>query len=56
MTHMLSGFVTICAKCKKIRNDKESWLSIEEYAAQQRLNFHQFSHGLCPNCFERALQ
>ena len=55
MTHMLSGFVTICATCKKIRNDKESWLSIEEYAAQQ-MNFHQFSHGLCPNCFERALQ
>ena len=55
MTHMLSGFVTICATCKKIRDDKESWLSIEEYAAQQ-MNFHQFSHGLCPNCFERALQ
>jgi len=48
LTKVLSGFVPICARCKKIRNETGTWVQIESY-----LNEHsdlQFSHGICPQC------
>jgi PAS domain S-box-containing protein len=47
----LSGFLPICASCKKIRDDKGYWSQVEEY-----ISLHaevEFSHGLCPACSER---
>jgi len=44
----LSGFLPICASCKKIRDDKGYWNQIEAY-----LSAHsevEFSHSLCPEC------
>ncbi len=44
----LSGFLPICASCKKIRDDEGYWNQIEAY-----LKKHSevvFSHGLCPDC------
>ncbi|MDD9300929.1 MAG: PAS domain S-box protein [Desulfobacter sp.] len=41
----LSGLLPICSKCKKIRDDKGYWNTLEEY-----LECHSnimFSHGLC---------
>jgi hypothetical protein len=44
----LSGFLPICASCKKIRDDKGYWNQIEAYlSAHSEL---EFSHGLCPDC------
>ncbi|MBP7830202.1 MAG: hypothetical protein KA248_09825 [Kiritimatiellae bacterium] len=48
----LSGFLPICAQCKKVRDDKGYWNQIEMY-----LKVHsgtQCTHGLCPEC-ARAL-
>jgi len=45
---LLSGFLPICASCKKIRDDKGYWNQIESY-----IHAHseaEFSHGLCPEC------
>jgi PAS domain S-box-containing protein len=45
------GILPICASCKRIRDHEESWLRIEEY-----IHVHtgaDFSHSLCPDCFER---
>ena len=44
----LSGFLPICASCKKIRDDKGYWNKIESYIAQH--SEAEFSHGLCPEC------
>ena len=48
LTKTLSSFLTICAKCKKIRHEDE-WQPIEQYAAEQ-MDYHEFSHGMCAEC------
>ena len=45
---ILSGFLPICAHCKKIRDDKGYWEQIESYIS--RHSAARFSHGLCPAC------
>jgi hypothetical protein len=50
----LSGMLPICASCKKIRDDRGYWNSIEVY-----LHDHseaEFSHGLCPECAQKLLK
>ena len=44
----LSGFLPICSKCKKIRDDKGYWQGVEKYI--QERSDAQFSHSLCPDC------
>jgi predicted nucleic acid-binding Zn-ribbon protein len=44
----LKGIVPICAFCKKIRNDKGYYESVEEYVAKH--THAEFSHGYCPDC------
>ncbi len=47
----LSGFLPICASCKKIRDDKGYWNEVEKYVTDH--SDAQFSHGLCPECAEK---
>lgn len=44
----LSGFLPICASCKKIRDDKGYWQQVEAYIRDH--SEAEFSHGLCPEC------
>lgn len=44
----LSGFLPICAKCKRIRDDHGTWQSVELYVSAH--SAARFSHGLCPAC------
>jgi PAS domain S-box-containing protein len=44
----LSGFIPICASCKKIRDDKGYWNQIESYVRDH--SDAEFSHGICPDC------
>jgi len=44
----LSGLLPICAKCKRVRDDKGYWRQVEEYIAEH--SDIDFSHGLCPGC------
>jgi len=46
----LQGFLPICARCHKIRDDKGYWERIEVYI-QDRTQA-KFSHGVCPDCAE----
>jgi phosphoserine phosphatase RsbU/P len=48
----LSGLLPICSYCKKIRDDRDYWQHLESYLADH--SEAQFSHGVCPDCFERA--
>lgn len=48
---LLSGFLPICASCKKIRDDKGYWTQIETYIRNH--SEAEFSHGICPECAEK---
>jgi len=48
MTRALSGFVTICANCKRIREGEENWVSVEDYVSHR--TEAQFSHEICKCC------
>jgi PAS domain S-box-containing protein len=53
----LRGLLPICAKCKKIRDDKGNWEPLETYISAHSQT--DFSHGLCPECladFSRELK
>ncbi len=46
----LSGFLPICASCKKIRDDRGYWQQIETYIREH--SEAEFSHGICPDCMK----
>ena len=47
----LSGFLPICANCKKIRDDQGYWNEVESYISQH--SKAQFSHSLCADCIRK---
>jgi CheY-like chemotaxis protein len=50
----LQGLLPICCYCKRIRDDGNYWQQVELY-----LSAHagaQFSHGICPSCYETVVQ
>jgi len=50
----LQGLLPICCYCKKIRNDQNYWQEIEHYIHEH--SEADFSHGICPDCFEKILK
>lgn len=47
----LEGLLPTCSYCKKIRDDKGQWHSIESYIEER--SEAEFSHGICPDCMAR---
>ena len=43
-----TGLIPICAKCKKIREDRDYWVQVEQYVTEH--SDARFSHTLCPPC------
>jgi DNA-binding response OmpR family regulator len=53
MVRQLSGLLPICSYCKRIRRDDgHSWQQLEAYLSEH--SEAEFSHGICPECYERA--
>jgi DNA-binding response OmpR family regulator len=50
----LRGLLPICAWCKKIRDDHNYWRQVDDYL--RRHTDAQFSHSICPDCFQRQLR
>jgi phosphoserine phosphatase RsbU/P len=50
----LHGLLPICSYCKRIRGDDQYWRQVDAYLAEH--TDAQFSHGICPPCFEKAKQ
>lgn len=44
----LRGLVPICASCKKIRGDDDTWVPVEQFV--QERSEASFTHGFCPAC------
>jgi sigma-B regulation protein RsbU (phosphoserine phosphatase) len=51
---LLQGMLPICCYCKKIRDDQNYWQGVENYIAEHAEV--QFSHGVCPDCYDRVLK
>lgn len=50
----LEGILPICCYCKRIRDDQNYWQQVESYIS--RHSSAQFSHGICPGCWEAVVK
>lgn len=50
----LEGLLSVCAACKKIRDNQGEWVPFEKYIREH--SEADFSHGLCPACLQRMQQ
>jgi DNA-binding response OmpR family regulator len=50
----LRGLLPICSYCKKIRDDRNYWTEVESYLSE--VSDAEFSHGVCPDCYDRHLR
>ncbi|MEE9466503.1 MAG: response regulator, partial [Candidatus Neomarinimicrobiota bacterium] len=50
----LRGLLPICSYCKKVRNDDNYWEHIERFIGEH--SRAEFSHGICPDCYERHIK
>jgi DNA-binding response OmpR family regulator len=50
----LRGLLPICAYCKQIRSAEDYWQQVETYIMEH--SDAEFTHGICPACFERAMR
>jgi len=49
--NVLKGLLSICASCKRIRDEHDSWQPLESYI--QAHSGAKFTHGLCPECLRK---
>ncbi len=47
----LTGLLPICSYCKNVRDDRNYWQQVEAYVSAH--SDVQFSHGICPKCYDR---
>jgi PAS domain S-box-containing protein len=50
----LQEILPICSYCKKIRNDKNYWQSVDAYISQHTRT--RFSHSICPGCYQNLVE
>ena len=50
----LQEILPICSYCRKIRDDRDYWLTVEHYIAEHTSS--RFSHGICPNCMASEVE
>jgi sigma-B regulation protein RsbU (phosphoserine phosphatase) len=50
----LEGLLAVCSYCKRIRNLDDVWMSLEQYVEAHSAT--RFSHGVCPDCYEKYLR
>ena len=47
----IGTFLPICEDCKKIKDQKGRWISIEEYITDHTDS--EFNHEVCPECTDK---
>lgn len=50
----LQELIPICTYCRKVRDEHHYWDMVESYI--QKETGSRFSHGACPECFEKELK
>ena len=51
---VLNSLLPICSYCRRIRDIKNYWRSVEDYVGQHTDS--KFSHGICPDCFGQQVR
>jgi len=50
----LHELLPLCPRCKRIKNEHDQWQQVEAYIT--RMADAQFSHGVCPECYEKHMK
>ncbi len=50
----ISGWLRMCARCKKIQDDQGYWKQVEAYIFEH--SNAQFTHGICPACAGKLIK
>ena len=50
----LQTILPICTYCKHIRDDRNYWQQVDSYISEHTDT--QFSHGICPDCYESVVK
>src|SRR6266571_1765750 len=50
----LEGLLAICSYCKRLRDERGTWVPLENYLEGRSIA--QFSHGICPDCYETRVK
>lgn len=50
----LQGILPICSYCKHVRDDKNYWQEVDAYVSSH--SEAEFSHGICPDCYQKEVQ
>jgi PAS domain S-box-containing protein len=50
----LQEILPICSYCKKIRDDKNYWQTVDTYITQHTNT--RFSHSICPTCYQNEVE
>jgi PAS domain S-box-containing protein len=48
--YKLRAILPMCSYCRKIRDDKNHWHTVEDYLSRQTSTL--ISHSICPTCYE----
>jgi len=51
LSKALSGYLAICSRCKRIRDDEGNWIPLEMYMVGR--TEAEFTHGVCPYCMKK---
>ena len=51
LTKVIGGYIPICAHCKKIRDEENSWTPVDEFVRSR--SEAEFSHTICTDCARR---
>jgi len=47
--HQLHGLLPVCSYCRRIRDERDAWSTLESYVAQRTELV--LSHSICPECY-----
>lgn len=50
----LQEMIPICVYCRKVRDEHDYWELVESYIQKQTGS--RFSHGACPECYEKVIE
>jgi sigma-B regulation protein RsbU (phosphoserine phosphatase) len=50
----LEGLLPICPSCRRIQDERSDWQQVESFVS--RRSEAQFSHGICPECYESVMK
>jgi sigma-B regulation protein RsbU (phosphoserine phosphatase) len=50
----LQDLLSICSYCKKIKEDDDTWVTLESYISKKTET--SFSHGICPDCYQEHVK